>query len=372
MTPFNGLAVDMSNLHRVSDARTRSITPENPDGSKGRGGMAEPTDPDSCARELGRGWKVRPNVRIQPGETHTIADIEGPGAVQSIWMTPTGPWRFSILRIYWDGQQQPSVECPLGDFFACGWNRFAQVTSLAVCVNPGRGFNCYWTMPFRKRCRITMENIGFEAMTLFYQVNYALNDVPDDTAYFHAQFRRVNPLPYKQVYTVLDGVKGKGHYVGTYMAWGVNNSGWWGEGEVKFYLDGDLGEGQDVAEHGGDAYPTLCGTGTEDYFCGAYNFEDRQTRQYLTFSTPYAGLPQILRPDGAYQSQQRFSMYRWHIPDPIRFEQDIAVTVQALGWRSQQRYLALQDDIASVAYWYQQLPTAPFPELPARDMLEII
>ncbi len=359
MSGFNGLGMHLGNLARLSSARTRSISAENFTGEKGKGGMATEGTGADKARDLGPGWKISPSVRIGPGETFTLADIREPGAIQHIWMTPTGPWRFSILRIYWDDCEVPSVECPVGDFFACGWGKFAQVSSLAVCVNPGSGFNCYWEMPFRKRCRMTMTNLGDEAMTLYYQIDYTLTEVPDDAAYFHAQFRRVNPLPYKQVYTILDGVKGRGHYVGTYMAWGVNNTGWWGEGEIKFYLDGD-------------EYPTICGTGTEDYFCGSYNFENRETRQYQEFTTPYSGLPQVIRPDGLYQSQQRFGLYRWHIMDPIRFEQDLRVTIQALGWRSGGRYLPLQDDIASVAYWYQTLPPAPFPPLPDRDYLEII
>jgi hypothetical protein len=361
MSKFNGLGLHIGNLPRLSSARTRSISPENPTGEKSRGGIAAEGVASHAARDLGQGWKVSPYVRIQPGETHTIADIKEPGAIQQVWMTPTGHWRYSILRIYWDGQEQPSVECPVGDFFACGWGQYAQVSSLAVCVNPGSAFNCYWEMPFRKSCRITMENIGLEQMTLYYQVNCTLTDVPDDAAYFHAQFRRVNPLPYKEVYTILDGVKGRGHYVGTYMAWGVNNCGWWGEGEIKFYLDGD-GE-----------FPTICGTGTEDYFCGSYNFDVGKERGgYREFTTPYSGLPQVIRPDGLYQSQTRFGLYRWHIMDPIRFEQDLRVTIQALGWRSGGRYLPLQDDIASVAYWYQTLPTAPFPKLPDRDSLEVV
>jgi len=261
--------------------------------------------------------------------------------------------------MYWDDQESPSVECPVGDFFGMGWCKFAPLHSLAVCVNPGSAFNCYWEMPFRKRARITMTNIADQQMVLYYQVNYTLTDVPADAAYFHAQFRRVNPLPAKQVYTILDGVKGKGHYVGTYMAWGVNNTGWWGEGEIKFYLDGDK------------EFPTICGTGTEDYFCGSYNFENKQTKQYQEFCTPYAGLHQVIRPDGVYQSQQRFGLYRWHIADPVRFDKDIRVTIQALGWKSGGRYLPLKDDIASVAFWYQTLPTAPFPALPDRDALEV-
>jgi hypothetical protein len=359
MAQFNGLGMHLGNLARLSGAQTRSISPENFGGEKGRGGMATEGTGARCARDLGQGWKVSPSVAIQPGETFELADIEGPGAIQQIWMT-RGNWRFSILRIYWDDQEIPSVECPVSDFFCSGWGEYAQLSSLAVCVNPGSAFNCYWEMPFRKRCRITMTNVADERMVLYYQINYTLTDVPEDAGYFHAQFRRVNPLPYMDVYTILDGVQGQGHYVGTYMAWGVNNQGWWGEGEIKFYIDGDR------------EYPTICGTGTEDYFCGSYNFENRATKQYQEFTTPYAGLHQVLRPDGVYRSQMRFGLYRWHITDPVRFQQDLRVTIQALGWRSYGRYLPLQDDIASVAYWYQKLPTAVGPALPDRDGLEVI
>jgi hypothetical protein len=248
MTDFNGLGMSLGTLARLSNARTRSISPENFSGEPGAGGMAEDGTGAQAARDLGRGWKLSPSIKIQPGETRVLADVRDQGAIQQIWMTPTGHWRHSILRIYWDDQEQPAVECPVGDFFACGWQQYAQVSSLAVCVNPGSAFNCYWEMPFRSGFKITMTNIAAQEMTLYYQINYTLTDVPEDAAYFHAQFRRTNPLPYKDVYTILDGVQGRGQYVGTYMAWGVNNSGWWGEGEIKFYMDGDR------------AWPTICGT----------------------------------------------------------------------------------------------------------------
>jgi len=358
---FNGLGLHLGNLSRLSNAQSRSISPENFNGAKGMGGMATEGTGKNCAKDLGQGWKVSPSVKVAPGETFEMANIEGPGAIQQIWLTPTGNWRFSILRIYWDDQEHPSVECPVGDFFACGWGKYAQVSSLAICVNPGSAFNCYWEMPFQKKCRMTLSNLDDKEMVLYYQINYTLTEIPSDAAYFHAQFRRTNPLPYKEDYTILDGVSGKGHYVGTYMAWGVNNNGWWGEGEIKFYMDGD------------DKFPTICGTGTEDYFCGSYNFDvGKENGGYREFTTPYAGLPQVLRPDGLYQSNTRFGMYRWHIMDPIRFQSELRVTIQALGWRSGGRYLPLQDDIASVAYWYQTLPTVPFAPLPDKDYLEII
>ncbi|MBN2658949.1 MAG: DUF2961 domain-containing protein [Spirochaetales bacterium] len=358
---FNGLGMNMGNLSLLSSGQSRSISPENMTGEKGKGGMATEGTGATCARELGQGWKMSPSVVIGPGQTFELAHIEGSGAIQQIWMTPTGNWRFTILRMYWDDQEQPSVECPVGDFFAMGWGSYSQLSSLAVCVNPGSAFNSYWEMPFRKRARITMENISDDDMVVYYQINYTLTDVPEDSAYFHAQFRRRNPLPYKETFKILDGVKGRGHYVGTYMAWGVNAGGWWGEGEIKFYMDGDK------------EFPTICGTGTEDYFCGSYNFDvGKEKGGYREFTTPYAGLHQVIRPDGLYQSQQRFGMYRWHVTDPIRFEEELKVDIQALGWHYGSKYIPRQDDIASVAYWYQTLPTAPFPELPVRDVLEVI
>lgn len=359
---FNGIGSSLSNLYLLSDAKTRSISPENPTGEKGGGAKCdlENGSAKNAARELGKGWKVNPYIIIGGGKTAEIASIDGPGCIQHIWLTPSGKWRDLIIRFFWDGQENPSVECPVGDFFASGWNEYSQINSLAVCVNPGLAFNCYWQMPFRKSCKITVENLSEIDSFIYYQIDYSLTEVEAEAAYFHAEFRRVNPLPYKSDYTILDNIKGKGHYVGTYMAWGVNNSGWWGEGEIKFFIDGD------------NEYPTICGTGTEDYFCGSYNFENQQTHKYQEFSTPYAGMPQVLIPDGVYKSQQRFGLYRWHITDPIRFETDLRITIQALGWRDKGRYLPLQDDIASVAFWYQTLPSGKLSPLPGRDELEII
>ncbi|HET7625356.1 MAG TPA: glycoside hydrolase family 172 protein, partial [Verrucomicrobiae bacterium] len=324
LEPFNGLDLNLGNLYRLSDAQTRSISPENFTGEKGKGGMStNGPAANGAARELGQGWKVSPYVRIPAHKTFTLADITGPGAIQQIWMTPAplDKTRDFILRMYWDGETNASVECPLGDFFACGMGRYCQISSLPVCVNPGSAFNSYWQMPFRKKCKITLENLDESEMTIYYQINYTLTQVPDDAAYFHAQFRRENPLKTKGIYTILDGVEGRGQYVGTYLAWGVHSSGWWGEGEIKFYMDGDTD------------FPTICGTGTEDYFCGSYDFDTRGAdgqSHYTEFSTPYSGLAQVIRPDGHYDSQTRFGLYRWHIQDPIRFQKDLKVTIQAL------------------------------------------
>lgn len=363
--PYNGLNVGLGNIYQLSDAKSRSISPENFTGEKGKGGMARPEDAGErnkanashAARDLGQGWKVNPYIIIKPNETVTLAEIDGPGAIQHIWMTPTGLWRFSIIRIYWDDETEPSVECPVGDFFGMGWCEYAPLNSLAVCVNPGSAFNCYWPMPFRRKCKITMENINDQdEMRLYYQIDYTLTDVPEDAGYFHAQFRRTK-VNMTSDYTIVDNIKGKGQYVGVYLAWGVTNVGWWGEGEIKFFIDGDK------------KFPTICGTGTEDYFCGSYNF-DRNGR-YVEYCTPYAGLHQVIRPDGTYRSQQRFGLYRWHLTDPIRFDKDLRVTIQDLGWRHGGRYLQQHSDIASVCFWYQTEPHAAFPEFPGWRDLEV-
>lgn len=363
---FNGLGVNMGNLYRMSDAKTRSISPENFNGEKGKGGMATTGTGAGPSRDLGQGWKVSPSVVIKKHTTYTVAEINEPGAIQHIWMTPTGNWRYSIIRFYWDDETTPSVEVPVGDFFCMGWGKYAPVTSLAVVVNPGSGLNCYWPMPFRKKCRITMENIDNEDMVLYYQVDYTLTEIPKDAGYFHAQFRRVNPLPFKKDFVLVDSIKGKGQYVGTYLAYGSNKNGWWGEGEIKFFMDGDT------------KFPTIAGTGTEDYFNGAYDFDSRhknangiETSEYTEFSGPYTGLPQVLRGDGHYDIAQRFGLYRWHIADPVRFEKDLKVTLQDLGWHHDGRYMPLQDDLATVAFWYQTEPHGAFPVFPSKDQLEV-
>ncbi|MAZ53649.1 MAG: hypothetical protein CMO31_06495 [Trueperaceae bacterium] len=377
MGKFNGLGLHLGNLSRLSDAQTRSISAENPTGEKGKGGMAHEGFGAKAATDLGQGWKVSPAVWIDPHSTFTIAEIDGPGAIQSIWLAGDPVRRECILRMYWDDQNHPSVECPISDFFAVPWEKFCQINSIPVSVNPNNGVNCYWEMPFRKSARITIENRTDEKVACYYQINYTLTDISEDVAYFHAQFRRSNPLSYKEVHTLIDGIVGKGHYVGTAIGWGVHNNGWWGEGEIKFFLDGD------------GKFATIVGTGTEDYFGGAYNWD--VDGRYTPYSTPYLGMQQVSPGGEAYNAVQRFAMYRWHVMDPIRFDEDLRVTIQALGWRSRaktrhgstktlqsieerqndRRYLPLQDDISSVAIWYQSLPTSRFPPLASRECLEI-
>ena len=351
----------MEYISKKHNATSFSICPENFTGEKGKGGMAIEGTGLKYADGLGQGWKISPSIVIPSGETFVLADVQKQGAIKHIWFTPIRiQERFLILRIYWDGSDTPSIECPLGDFFASAkcYEDFKPISSLAVCVNPARALNCYWEMPFKKGFKMTLENRSDKDTTIYYQIDCEEKEIDDDSLYFHAQFRRVNPLPYKTDYTIIDNVKGNGQYVGTYMCWGVHNNGWWGEGEIKFFIDGDT------------KFPTICGTGTEDYFCGAYDFEINN--KYLEFTTPYSGLSKVDATDGCYKSQMRFNMYRWHITDPIYFKSDLRVTIQAIGWRNELKYLPLQDDISSVAYWYSDRNDDVYPELPDRDYCEII
>lgn len=349
----------LSNLTTKKSIRSFSISPENLTGGKGMGGQAVEGFASDAARDLGQGWKVNPYLVVQPGEKCVLADVKGQGAIRHFWITDSAAYgRQLILRIWFDGQKNPAVEVPLSDFFCnADYREYRQISSLPICFNPRRGMNCYFEMPYRTGFKVEIENLGGQC-NIYYQLDCEEKEIPQDALYFHAQFRRVNPLPYKEVYTILDGVKGNGHYVGTYLYWGVNSNGWWGEGEIKFYMDGDTD------------FPTICGTGTEDYFCGAYNFD--VNGRYTEFCTPYTGLSKVDHTDEIYAANRRFNMYRWHINDPVYFKEDLRVTIQALGWRSGGRYLPLQDDISSVAYWYSDNLEDEYPELPDADGLEII
>jgi hypothetical protein len=343
---------------RLTRAESRTITAENPSGQRGGGARATEGTGADAARDLGVGWKVSPSRAIAPGETLPLAAIEGQGLIEHIWVT-THPdaWRSMVLRMSWDGHDEaPAVVVPLGDFFGQGWGEFAPLMSEPVVVAPYGGMNCYFPMPFRKSARISIENLGPTTQVVYYLVDYALAEIPADLGYLHASWRRSNPVVAGEVYTILDGAPGRGSYVGTYLAVGVNSPGWWGEGEVKFFMDGE--------EH-----PTICGTGTEDYFGGAWDFEV-PGQGYSTYSSNYLGLHQVIRPDGLYSSQTRFGMYRWHLPDPVNFERSLKVTIQDLGWRPDGRYLARSDDMASVAYWYSEDPAGLKSEL-SLDALEI-
>ncbi|MBM4020171.1 MAG: DUF2961 domain-containing protein [Planctomycetes bacterium] len=291
-----------------------------------------------------------PAAALQAGETATLAGIKGPGVIRHIWMTVRPEaLRSCVLRFYWDGREAAGVEAPLGDFFALGHGLRTRVVSLPVAVCPSGGMNSYWPMPFSKHARITITNEYHEDHGgFFYQVDYALAAVPPGAAYFHAQFRRSLTARKRPEHVILDGVRGRGHYVGTYVAWTQLAGGWWGEGEVKFYIDGDK------------QHPTYCGTGTEDYFGGAWCFHSPEGVEE-PFSTPFLGLPLSDRGPGR---PPRHGLYRRHIMDPIHFRKDLRVTIQALGWWPGGKFQPLTDDIASTAFWYQAPPAAPFPKFP--------
>ncbi len=362
----------INNFLLSDEIKSRSICPENPNGSKG-GACKELPLPGEAAEKLGKGWKVRPFVKIAPGEVFEIANINCSGEIKSMWMAGNVD-KGLIIRMYWDDQQHPSVECPMSDFNLYGWIRpqsggdyntgpHYHVDSELMAVNPNRGFNCFIPMPFRKNARITLENRTTEQKNIYYQINYDEKTVEENAAYFHAQYRVSMPVKYKDVHTILDGVKGKGLYIGTALYVGLNRAArWWGEGEAKFYLDGDT------------EYPTICTTGLEDYFGGAYNWET--LGEYSCYNSRYMGMPYVEKPDGLYNIQQRFSLYRWHMVDPIRFDEDIRVTIQDLGWKSDDTakwngFLQREDDFISVAYWYQTLPTAQFnPLVSHSDLIE--
>jgi len=348
MNEFERLGLGLGGLPLLSNARTRSVCPENPTGGKGKGGMAVP-DPaklpfSAAASDLGQRWKVNPFHKVQPGETLTIMDVDGPGVIQHIWLVADpAKGRSHIIRFYWDGEESASIETPVSDFFAVGHNKFARVNSLAVIVNPASAFNCYWPMPFREHARITFTNEDKDELGLLtYQITYAETGVPENAGYFHAQWRRAVTERANPDYVIVDGIKGKGKYAGTFLAWTQLSDGWFGEGEIKFYIDGDA------------EFPTICGTGTEDYLCGSYGFPD-------TYSTAYVG--NVLQHAGE-KGPPKWSLYRWHIMDPIFFDKDLRVTIQALGWWPNGKYQPLADDIASVAYWYQKEPHVAFAEFP--------
>jgi hypothetical protein len=347
---------DWTSVTRSPGARrSRSINAENPTGEPGRAAMA--------ASALGPSRKGRPAIKLESGESATLADITGPGMIQHIWMTvpdrtAAGPWvlRDLVLRIWWDDSADggdPAVEVPLGDFFCNGFGQRALVTSAAVVVAPTGGFNCYFPMPFHRRARIELSNDHPGPVDgIYYQIDYCLDDELDPrSSHFHAHWRRSNGTTAPgEDHVILDGVRGAGQYVGSYLGLTALERYWWGEGEVKFYLDSD-----------GD-HPTQCSTGLEDYAGGAWAFQDAlrtdPAPRPVTFSAPYCGYPFYSDRDTTAASPfatsvaQSHGMYRWHLPDPVIFGERLKVTLQQIGaW--DHGLFERADDISSVAYWYQ-------------------
>ena len=357
MLPGSGL----EGITKLSNEKSRSITAENPSGAPNSGGQA--------ASDLGPERKGSPCLRdVEPGTTETIADIDGPGIIKHIWMTVRDQTaagqtvlRDLVLRIYWNHEDNPSVEVPLGDFFCNGHAMRCDINSIPIVVAPDGGFNCYFPMPFRDNATVTIESEHPDVIpAFFYQIDYSqVPELDDDTIYFHAQWRRENPTSIKNDYDIVKDIRGQGHLVGTYLAWTALSEYWWGEGEVKCYIDGD------------DEYPTICGTGTEDYAGGAWCFNDPHKSEETfpspnTYSTPYMGYPLY---DGGGEGQgrpPRHGLYRWHIPDPIFFDKSLRVTVQQIGHNGRDLF-ERSDDVSSVGYWYQTEPHNAFPTLPERS-----
>lgn len=366
LTFFNQLSsqtVGINNLYMLDNAESRSISPENITGEKAGGSRTELKDGYAKheARKLGKGWKVNPYVYVEPGEEKVLGEFEGMGVINHIWMTINENNKLKILKIYWDDEKEPSVEVPLCDFFCNGWNlkQGLRINSLPISINPKNGYNSFWQMPFRKKFKIAIKNIDKHRGRIYYQIDFTLQKVPKNVGYFHASFRRVKKMKYKEVYSIIDGIKGKGRYVGTYLAHGTHSKRWWGEGEIKFYIDGDT------------EYPTINGTGEEDYFLGSYaykNFNNDGSYNYVNYDSNYAGFYAL---NSAYSHLGRFGQYRWHISDPIRFKSDLNVTIQCLGWDNEGAFLPLEDDLFSVAYWYQTEPHQKFKKLPPKEDLLI-
>lgn len=345
------------------DVKRRSITPENPEGEVGAGGRdIDPTEETWFGwGTMGQTRKGRPCIGIPSGETVTVADIDGPGVIQHIFLavpneSPEGQyvWRDLILRMYWDHEDEPSVEVPFGDFFCNGWGLPSHFISLPMAVVSDQSCNSYWPMPFREHAKIEIESEHPETEIpplLFPEIDYSLvPEISENTGYFHAQFRRENPTTPGEDYTIVDGIEGAGHYVGTYLAWTALEPYWWGEGEAKFYIDGD------------DEYPTICGTGAETYPGGGWGFREG------TYEGPFFGhhMEEVGNQSRIPDSFGRNSMYRWHIPDPIRFTEELRGTIQQIGHNHVTPFERC-DDISSVAYWYQKEPHASFPDLPDRE-----
>ncbi|MCC6124396.1 MAG: DUF2961 domain-containing protein [Pirellulales bacterium] len=286
---------------------------------------------------------------LPPGETQTVLDVKGPGAIAHIWFTFRGPeptpgaprgaanHQEMLLRIYWDGSEKPGVEAPLGDFFANSFGFRSEVISIPVVVEDADSYNCYWRMPFRKSARIEVVNQSDKPIRgLYHNIDWLKYDsLPEDAPYFYAQYRQEYPVENGKDYVILD-TKGKGHYVGTVLSVRMRSPAWFGEGDEKIYIDGE-------------SKPSIWGTGTEDYFLSAWGLK--------TCKTPYFGVPYFKgRGVGSYTSS-----YRWHLADPMVFNTGIKVTIEHWGWMSEDEnpnYKAMswnerEDDYSSVAFWYQ-------------------
>ena len=308
---------------------SRSISFENPTGAKGQGGKAE--------SKIGVGRKGLPAKTIKPGETVQLCDIEGAGTINHIWMTTNRDplnLRSIVLRGYWEGQAHPSIECPVGDFMGFAHGKVMPYMSAVHSVGASAGMNIWLPMPFTQRAKFTLTNEGTKDIPLFYQIDYTIGARhATDVGRLHVLFRRENPTTLKQDFTLLPKRTGKGRFIGSIMGIrSLDKEHWWGEGEIKVYLDGDT------------EFPTICGTGSEDYIGLSWG----------TQQTPFFY-------NGCSLDQNGFiSMYRWHLPDPVYWQQECRVTIQQIGWKD--GLYERQDDWSCSTFWYEPVPSAPLPE----------
>jgi hypothetical protein len=310
---------------------SRSISFENPTGEPGQGGKA--------ASNLGVGRKGSPAITLKAGQEVQLCDIEGPGTIRHIWMTTSNDplnLRSLVLRAWWDGQDHPSIECPIGDFMGFAHGKVMPYFSAVHSLGRNAGMNIWLPMPFTKRAKFTLTNEGEKNVPLFYQIDYTIKDKhPNDVGRLHVLFRRENPTTIKKDFAILPHRKNKGRYVGAVI--GIRNltpGQWWGEGEIKVYMDGDT------------EFPTICGTGSEDYDGLSYGVQQ----------TPYLY-------NGCSLDQNNFvSMYRWHLPDPISWQKECRITIQQIAWKN--GLAETQDDWSCATFWYEPVPSAPLPEMP--------
>ncbi len=313
---------------------SRSISFENPTGEPGQGGQA--------ASNLGAGRKGSPARTLKPGEKVVLCDIEGPGTIRHIWMTTARQpenLRGSVIRAWWDGQEHPSIECPVGDFFGFAHGKVMAYCSAVHSVGETGGMNIWLPMPFARRARIELSCGAAKPVPLFYQIDYTLGDRhPADVGRLHVVFRRENPTTEKQDFELLPERSQKGRFIGSVI--GVRNlhDRWWGEGEVKVYFDGDK------------EFPTICGTGSEDYVGLAWGIQQ----------TPFFY-------NGCSLNQNNFvSMYRWHLPDPIAWRRNCRITIQQIAW--QNGLVETEDDWSCATFWYEPVPSAALPKLPDAEV----
>lgn len=337
--PSSSLGSPLDALTRPSDAVSGRVSSNNPDP-----------------------WSNSDNRWVKPGETLTIADLKGPGVIRHIWFTfaeAAPSWLSNqgaadpseiVLRIYWDNADRPAVECPLGDFFAAGFGKRAEIQSVPVMVQGGDSYNCFWPMPYHSAARITLENQGSRPLAaLYYQIDYTSEpSLPKDALYFCASYRQEFPARAGTDYVIAD-ITGRGHYVGTVMSVRSRSPEWFGEGDDKFYIDGAQ-------------TPTMTGTGTEDYFLNAWGMEKG--------CYPYNGVTIL---DGWLGDLGNTgTMYRWHVLDAVHFQKSLRVAIEHAGWMSADEtasgkiegFVEREDDFATVAFWYQEGYPRPFEALP--------